>query len=323
MYQIDPIDFGRRLAVEKEILVDPMAPHTQVIFDPSGNFLFYPTLLGIKVVNIVSNQLVKIVGKVENTERFLHLALLHTGNTLYKPKQILAHGKQLATADTTLICSAYKKERFYLFTRREPEVDQDGSSSRDVFNERPIGEIKSSTDEFVSDSSRISSLPRGAVMHTTFGDIWLKFFPEECPRTVENFVTHAKNGYYEGVIFHRVIKGFMVQSGDPLGDGTGGESIWGGSFEDEICRSLKHDRPFTLSMANAGPNTNGSQFFITTVPTPWLDGKHTVFGRVAKGMDVVSAIEKVRTNPRNDKPMEDIKIVSIEPRTSVETNSIQ
>lgn len=122
---------------------------------------------------------------------------------------------------------------------------------------------------------------------------------------------HSRNGYYNGVIFHRVIKGFMVQTGDPKGDGTGGESIWGGEFEDEFNKSLRHDRPFTLSMANAGPGTNGSQFFISTVACPWLDNKHTVFGRVTSGFDVVSKIENVRVN-KNDKPIDDIKILSIE-----------
>jgi peptidylprolyl isomerase domain and WD repeat-containing protein 1 len=100
---------------------------------------------------------------------------------------------------------------------------------------------------------------------------------------MENFLGHCQSGYYDNVLFHRVIAGFMIQTGDPLGDGTGGESIWGNEFDDEILSQLRHDRPFTVSMANAGPNTNGSQFFITTVATPWLDGKHTVFGRVVKG----------------------------------------
>jgi peptidylprolyl isomerase domain and WD repeat-containing protein 1 len=103
----------------------------------------------------------------------------------------------------------------------------------------------------------------------------------------------------------------MVQTGDPKGDGTGGESIWGGEFEDEFNKSLRHDRPFTLSMANAGPSTNGSQFFISTVPCPWLDNKHTVFGRVTHGFDVVTKIENVKVN-KNDKPIDDIKILGID-----------
>lgn len=104
----------------------------------------------------------------------------------------------------------------------------------------------------------------------------------------------------------------MIQTGDPTGTGTGGESIWGGEFEDELVPSLKHDKPFTLSMANAGPNTNGSQFFITVIPTPWLDGKHTVFGRVSKGMNVVQAISQARSHAKTNKPFDDIKILNIQ-----------
>lgn len=154
-------------------------------------------------------------------------------------------------------------------------------------------------------------LPNEAVIRTNKGDIHIKLFGEACPRTVENFTIHAKNGYYDNCIFHRVIKGFMIQTGDPLGDGTGGESIWGGEFEDEIVKALKHDRPFTVSMANAGPNTNGSQFFITTAPCSWLDGKHTVFGRVTKGFEVVKDIELAEVN-RQDKPLQEYKIYSID-----------
>lgn len=128
---------------------------------------------------------------------------------------------------------------------------------------------------------------------------------------VENFSTHCKNGYYDGIIFHRVIKGFMIQGGDPSGSGYGGESIWKKPFEDEIHPSIKFDKPFLLAMANAGRCTNNSQFFITTVPTPWLDGKHTIFGKVLKGQSVVKDIERVRVqNDKNNRPFDDIKIVS-------------
>jgi peptidylprolyl isomerase domain and WD repeat-containing protein 1 len=109
-------------------------------------------------------------------------------------------------------------------------------------------------------------LGTGAILRTTKGDIHMRLFPDAAPKAVENFVTHSKNGYYDNLIFHRVIKGFMVQTGCPFGDGTGGDSVWGSDFEDEFSREFKHDRPFTVSMANAGPNTNGSQFFVTVAP---------------------------------------------------------
>lgn len=150
---------------------------------------------------------------------------------------------------------------------------------------------------------------QSAVLNTTRGLIRLELFNDRTPKTVENFVTHSKTGYYNGVTFHRVIKNFMIQGGDPLGDGTGGESIWGGTFEDEFDPSLKHE-PFTLSMANRGPNTNGAQFFITTVSTPHLDNKHTVFGRVVEGYNVVKEIEGVETDAMN-KPKSPVIIKSV------------
>lgn len=134
-----------------------------------------------------------------------------------------------------------------------------------------------------------------AVVETTMGTIELELFEKATPKTVKNFVELAQKGYYNGVIFHRVIDGFMIQGGDPTGTGRGGESIYGKPFEDEIVDTLKHSKPGILSMANRGPNTNGSQFFITLAPTPWLDGRHTVFGTVVKGMDVVQKIGKVPT----------------------------
>ncbi len=175
-------------------------------------------------------------------------------------------------------------------------------------------------------------------VHTNQGDFTLELFPEVAPKTVENFVTHAKNGYYDGVIFHRVIEDFMIQGGDPTGTGMGGESIYGRTFEDEFSREA-FNLYGTLSMANAGPNTNGSQFFIVTakqVPaqmlkqlkdggwpeeiveeyakvggTPWLDHRHTVFGRVVEGMDVVLKIEGVERNAQ-DCPLEDVVIESMD-----------
>lgn len=180
-----------------------------------------------------------------------------------------------------------------------------------------------------------------AVMHTNMGDIKILLFPQFAKRTVENFVTHAKNGYYNGVTFHRVIKDFMIQGGDPTATGCGGESIWGSNFEDEFSPEL-HNIRGALSMANAGPNTNGSQFFIVQAPTvmpqfipqmealigrgftessvenyknlggtPHLDFRHTVFGQVFEGMDIVDKIAEVETD-NNDKPKSDVVIDSID-----------
>lgn len=178
-----------------------------------------------------------------------------------------------------------------------------------------------------------------ATIKTNMGEIKIKLFPAEAPKTVENFTTHAKNGYYDGLIFHRVIKDFMIQGGDPTGTGMGGESIWGHSFEDEFDVKL-HNIKGALSMANAGPNTNGSQFFIVqadSVPgnmlhqmkempesfpedivkayeekggTPWLDFRHTVFGQVVEGIDVVDNIANVEVGTA-DKPLDDVIIETI------------
>jgi peptidylprolyl isomerase len=147
------------------------------------------------------------------------------------------------------------------------------------------------------------------VLETNVGKIELKMYPKVAPLAVENFVTHVKEGYYNGIIFHRVIKGFMIQGGDPTGTGRGGESIWKKNFKDEFAPNLVFDRPFLLAMANRGPKTNGSQFFITLAPTSWLNGKHTIFGEVIKGEDVVRKIENVDVSPRTNRPLFDQKIV--------------
>ncbi|CAI5981363.1 unnamed protein product [Closterium sp. NIES-65] len=317
LYRLDAIDFGRRLAVEREMERERESnddvPSANAVFDETGNFIIYPTLLGIKVVNLHENKVARILGKVESNERFLRIALYQGGKAARRIRKMATiansqDAKGGPSVDPSVIACAFKKHRFYLFSQREPEEGEEPSQGRDVFNEKPPPEEMLALADVARTGS--SALPDSVVMHTTMGDIHLKLYPEECPRTVENFTTHCSNGYYEGLLFHRVIKGFMVQTGCPLGDGTGGQSIWGGEFADEFHKSLRHDRPFTLSMANAGPNTNGSQFFITTVATPWLDNKHTVFGRVVKGMDVVQLIEKAKVD-RNDKPYEDIKILNV------------
>jgi len=187
-----------------------------------------------------------------------------------------------------------------------------------------------------------------AIMKTDMGDIYIRLFPDLVPKTVENFTTHSENGYYDGLKFHRIIANFMIQGGDPLGNGTGGESIWGGSFEDEFTDQL-HNLSGALSMANSGPNTNGSQFFIVQAPketvpedskswftqqgfteeqfnmyheyggTPWLDHGHTqqgdghaVFGQVYKGMDVVNKIANSPVSADGSTPANDIKIITVE-----------
>jgi len=161
-----------------------------------------------------------------------------------------------------------------------------------------------------------------ATLTTTQGTVTIRLFPDHAPKTVRNFVELAEGGrewtdprtrelskdkLYDGSIFHRVIAGFMIQGGDPLGTGTGGP---GYKFADEIHPDLQFDRPYLLAMANAGPGTNGSQFFITVVPTPWLNGKHTIFGEVIGGADVVDAISHVQTRP-GDRPVEDVVLQSV------------
>lgn len=185
-----------------------------------------------------------------------------------------------------------------------------------------------------------------ATIKTNFGSIRVKMLPEAAPKAVENFLTHARNGYYNGIIFHRVINDFMIQGGDPTGTGMGGESIWGDPFEDEFTPDARNFRG-ALSMANAGPGTNGSQFFIVQAGpetidarmfpmlkrqgkefseeavakytemggTPWLDGAHTVFGQVIEGMDVVDKIAAVRVD-RSSRPYDEVTIIGITEETA-------
>ncbi|RJE27162.1 Peptidyl-prolyl cis-trans isomerase [Aspergillus sclerotialis] len=305
IYHLDELEFGRRLAVERELENPVTKPKINVIFDESGHFILYGSLYGIKCINTYTNRVVRVYGKDEPF-RSLNLAMYQgqpqkkgvvTVSMAASSNPLLQESEE---ADPTLVSTGFAKVRFYIFSN-ETEISK---SNRDVQNERPA-QAPSSRE---TATQKANELGTAAILHTTMGDIHLRLFPSAAPKAVENFVTHSRNGYYNNTIFHRVIRKFMIQGGDPLGDGTGGESIWGGEFEDEFS-PLKHDKPYTLSMANAGPNTNGSQFFITTEKTPWLDGKHTIFGRAVQGLDVVHKIENTRTH--KEKPEEDIKIVSI------------
>ena len=148
------------------------------------------------------------------------------------------------------------------------------------------------------------------VFETNRGAFEVKLYTQEAPKTCENITRLAEKGYYDGTVFHRVIPNFMIQGGDPTATGTGGESIWGEDFEDEVQNSLVFDRPGLLAMANRGPNTNGSQFFITVAPTPHLNKRHTIFGEVISGYDIVDQISKIKTGA-SDKPIEDQKIIHL------------
>uniref|UniRef100_H2YC13 peptidylprolyl isomerase n=1 Tax=Ciona savignyi TaxID=51511 RepID=H2YC13_CIOSA len=298
--QLANMEFGRRVAVERELAKNEgILSLNNVIFDDSGNFLLYATMLGVKVINLHTNKCCRIIGKMENI-RLLNISMFQ-GSITKSKAALTADMKasdnpalQATFPDPTIFATAYNKNRFYIFSRISPD-DSNMKGERDVFNERPskdemMAATQTQTEKRVGYGLKLDRIATKifemATIHTSMGDIVLKLFPAECPKSVENFCVHSRNGYYNGHIFHRIIKGFMIQTGDPKGTGSGGESIWGGEFDDEFHPSLRHDRPYTLSMANAGPNTNGSQFFITVVPTPWLDNKHTVFGRVSGGMEV-------------------------------------
>ena len=148
---------------------------------------------------------------------------------------------------------------------------------------------------------------RTATIETNQGTIKVELFEDKAPKTTKNFIDLAQKGYYNGTIFHRVIDGFMIQGGDPTGTGRGGP---GYKIDDEFHKELKHDAKGILSMANAGPNTGGSQFFITLAPTPWLNRKHAIFGRVTEGMDVVDKIGKTKVGPQ-DRPVQEVKMEKV------------
>jgi peptidylprolyl isomerase domain and WD repeat-containing protein 1 len=298
---LDARDLAARIEREQSVQT-AASTMDSMTFDESGDILVFSTLVGIKVLNWKQNKLLTVLGRVESSERFMHVTL-YQGRPKLRLLQLTGSAGPVMETDPTIVATSFEKDRFFLFTKRLP------TESRDVFNEAAKG--KSNLAAKSAQKKRHVPATR-ATIYTTMGDISIELFPKECKRTVENFATHARNGYYDSVIFHRVIKNFMIQTGDPRGDGTGGTSIWGKDFEDEFHGNLRHDKPFMVSMANTGaPNTNGSQFFITTAPAPWLDNKHTLFGRVLQGIEVVKAIEEQETDD-NDKPRDvDVRILSI------------
>eukprot|EP01025_Chloroclados_australasicus_P057415 TRINITY_DN7152_c0_g2_i2.p2 TRINITY_DN7152_c0_g2~~TRINITY_DN7152_c0_g2_i2.p2 ORF type:complete len:195 (-),score=13.52 TRINITY_DN7152_c0_g2_i2:387-971(-) len=153
---------------------------------------------------------------------------------------------------------------------------------------------------------------REVIVETSIGNFGVELYSKHSPNTCRNFMELSRRGYYDGTVFHRIIKDFMIQGGDPSGTGRGGESIYGGKFKDEITRELKFTGAGIVAMANSGPDTNGSQFFVTLAPTPWLDGKHTIFGRISWGMKVVQRLGLVQTD-RYDRPINEVKIIRARP----------
>lgn len=258
---LEDMEFGRRIGIERELDQPSIRPRINVIFDETSNFILYGSMYGVKVVNTLTNKLVKLYGQ-EESFRPLWLSLYQgqpdkkgviTVEMAASENPLL---QEAEARDAMLVSTGSGKVRFYMYTN---DAAASKSKDRDVQNEKPRNANAKGSQE-----KALAATGTSATLHTTFGDISIRLFPDAAPKAVENFVTHARNGYYNNVIFHRVIRKFMIQTGDPLGDGTGGESIWGKEFADEFSESLRHDRPYMVSMANAGLNSNGSQFFITT-----------------------------------------------------------
>lgn len=208
--------------------------------------------------------------------------------------------------DPMLFAISYGNNRFFVFSKRVPEdlSNEKLLAKRDVLNERVVKKEKVDYEE------ETKKLPKGAMIETSMGEIHIKLFGAECPKTVENFAGLSEKEFFNNLVFHRVVKGFIIQTGCPRGNGTGGESLWGGNFADEFHLDLNHSEPFMVSMANYGKNTNASQFFITTSSNGHLDFKHTVFGKVVKGMDTVLAINNLKTDS-NERPLMDVRIIRI------------
>jgi peptidylprolyl isomerase domain and WD repeat-containing protein 1 len=259
---LEDMEFGRRIGIERDLDQPSVRSRCNVIFDETSNFILYGSMYGVKVINTLTNKLVKLYGQ-EEAIRPLYLSLYQgqpEKKGIVTVEMAASENPLLQEAearDAMLVSTGSGKVRFYMYTN-----DSSASkSTRDVQNEKPRAAASKANEQ-----KALAATGSTAILHTTYGDITIRLFPDAAPKAVENFVTHARNNYYNNVVFHRIIRKFMIQTGDPLGDGTGGESIWGKEFADEFS-VLKHDKPYTVSMANAGPNSNGSQFFITTEKT--------------------------------------------------------
>ncbi|CAK7901260.1 hypothetical protein CAAN1_23S01992 [[Candida] anglica] len=297
------------MASGKIQLREPGKCGNSVTYDPSDSLLIFTTDDGMARVVPISSQ--SEVDQPLIRDDQLHIdqicLLGRTDITSFNIEMVSSENSALQKKlerDPLIVCTG-KDSRVYVFGGKK----LDPETNRDHTLEETTGNSINATGKLTGMKKTDKSIASAVTLHTTVGDIKIKLFTNQTPKTAENFVLLSKRHYYDNVIFHRVIKKFMIQTGDPLGDGTGGESCWGGHFKDEFSPSLSHSKPFMVSMANAGPGTNGSQFFITTEASPWLDGKHTVFGEVIDGQDTVKAIEAVDTN-KDDKPYDPITILS-------------
>jgi peptidylprolyl isomerase domain and WD repeat-containing protein 1 len=332
--------------------IGPSLP--RVLFDPSGRYILFATGQGFHIMDWHTQKSLLCLGSGEDMHDFrgMDLCLFDISALAYARYKKARMTAEMVVSDNPafkdmlptyadaresywLLATCYKKNRFAIFTGKEPRVLQSESADgaqhkegsvapvlfqRDIMNEKDNLRMNPKSAKTPEKPTFLMEDAVSVVIHSDYGDIHLTLYPRAAPLAVENFVTHAKNRYYDGTLFHRVIRKFMIQGGDPLGDGTGGESIWGKDFQDEILApsdplydTLHFRKPYVVAMANTGqPLSNGSQFFMTLAPCQWLQGKHTIFGIVTKGFDTLKAIEQAKTDERFDKPLQDIRIIDIE-----------
>ncbi|CUM56490.1 uncharacterized protein AC631_05538 [Debaryomyces fabryi] len=306
IYEKDEANIQLKLInAERKIFIDSpedILEQRNIIFDESGKFLLFGTLQGIKILSLQTNKVIKILGTDDQLQlnlRFHQLLLSNKSSISNFSTEMLSSNNSILNSSLNkvpiLISSAVNSDKIFLFNNLQTprHNDIDFTIKPRVKKQTPIKENKSSK----------------IILHTTSGDIKLKLFNDLAPKTTENFIKLCEKGYYNSTIFHRVIKDFMIQAGDPLGNGTGGESYWGGYLKDEFNSTLRHSKPFMVSMANSGPDTNGSQFFITTEKAPWLDNKHTIFAEVIDGFEAVKSIENTETDA-DDKPLDQVVLLS-------------